>query len=115
MTFCRHPTSTLAVLHQVLRKNWLYRSGRTGRAGKTGTTIAMVTQREMGYFRKILQQVQVSALGQASQSINEHCVLGVNRQSNHAVTLTLASEVFDVHNSASSCSAPILMVEMLRL
>lgn len=36
------------------------RSGRTGRAGKTGTTIAMVTVREMGYFKRILKQIEVS-------------------------------------------------------
>ena len=38
------------------------RSGRTGRAGKTGTTIAMVTAREMGYFKRILKQIEVSTM-----------------------------------------------------
>ncbi|KAL3136406.1 hypothetical protein ABBQ38_005663 [Trebouxia sp. C0009 RCD-2024] len=40
-------------------EGFLHRSGRTGRAGKTGTTIAMVTNRQMSYFKRILQQVQV--------------------------------------------------------
>lgn len=43
-------------------EGFLHRSGRTGRANKTGTTIAMVTHRELGYFRKILQQVQVKKM-----------------------------------------------------
>ncbi|KAL0035597.1 hypothetical protein WJX79_001244 [Trebouxia sp. C0005] len=46
-------------------EGFLHRSGRTGRANKTGTTIAMVTNRELGYFRKILHQVKAFFMGAA--------------------------------------------------
>ena len=38
-------------------ESFLHRSGRTGRAGKTGTTIAMFRPNEAGYFRRIVRDV----------------------------------------------------------
>lgn len=35
-------------------------SGRTGRAGRSGTTIAMFTQRDVGYFKRILRETETS-------------------------------------------------------
>ena len=54
--------STVApqVVHFDLPKDsesFLHRSGRTGRAGKSGTTIAMFRPNESGYFRRIVRDV----------------------------------------------------------
>ena len=38
-------------------ESFLHRSGRTGRAGKSGTTIAMFRPNEAGYFRRIVRDV----------------------------------------------------------
>ena len=38
-------------------ESFLHRSGRTGRAGKSGTTIAMFRPNESGYFRRIVRDV----------------------------------------------------------
>lgn len=40
-------------------ESFLHRSGRTGRAGRNGTTIAMVTKRETGWFRRMLKECKV--------------------------------------------------------
>lgn len=40
-------------------ESFLHRSGRTGRAGKSGTTIAMYTDREARWFRQILTETKV--------------------------------------------------------
>jgi superfamily II DNA/RNA helicase len=48
------------VVHYDLPKDsesFLHRSGRTGRAGKSGTTIAMFRPNESGYFRRIVRDV----------------------------------------------------------
>lgn len=65
-------------------EGFLHRSGRTGRAGKTGTTIAMVTARELGFFKKILHQVQVSnlemiATPSPTQLMNAAVIQNLNR------------------------------------
>ncbi len=39
---------------------FLHRSGRTGRAGRSGTTIAMFTHREVGYFKRVLRETETS-------------------------------------------------------
>ncbi|GAB4820300.1 hypothetical protein N2152v2_007346 [Parachlorella kessleri] len=41
-------------------------SGRTGRAGKSGTTIAMFTRREIGYFKRILRETETSNVAMIS-------------------------------------------------
>ena len=41
-------------------ESFLHRSGRTGRAGKTGTAIAMFTAREAFSFRRMLRDVKVT-------------------------------------------------------
>ena len=40
-------------------ESFLHRSGRTGRAGRTGTAIAMYMPKEYHYFRKVLQETKV--------------------------------------------------------
>lgn len=35
-------------------------AGRTGRAGRSGTAIAMFTRREIGYFKRILRETETS-------------------------------------------------------
>ena len=53
------------VLHYELPRDtesFLHRSGRTGRAGKTGTTIALFTRMETGMLRRIIKEVGVSPL-----------------------------------------------------
>ena len=54
------------VLHYELPRDtesFLHRSGRTGRAGKTGTTIALFTRMETGMLRRIIKEVGVSPSG----------------------------------------------------
>lgn len=41
-------------------ENFLHRSGRTGRAGKTGTTIAFFSPREGRYLKSIMRETGVS-------------------------------------------------------
>ena len=41
-------------------ESFLHRSGRTGRAGKSGTAIAMFTARESSSFRRMLRDVKVT-------------------------------------------------------
>ena len=51
------------VLHYELPRDtesFLHRSGRTARAGKTGTTIALFTRMETGMLRRIIKEVGVS-------------------------------------------------------
>jgi ATP-dependent RNA helicase DDX21 len=53
------------VVHYELPKDtesFLHRSGRTARAGKTGTTVALFTRRETQYLRKIVREVGVANL-----------------------------------------------------
>ncbi|KAK9807696.1 hypothetical protein WJX72_006359 [[Myrmecia] bisecta] len=40
-------------------ESFLHRSGRTGRAGKSGTTVAMFTKRETQYFRRIVRETKI--------------------------------------------------------
>lgn len=37
-------------------------SGRTGRAGKTGTAIAMFQPKEIGYFKRILRETETGGV-----------------------------------------------------
>lgn len=39
-------------------ESFLHRSGRTGRAGRSGIAIAMFTRREIGYFKRILRETE---------------------------------------------------------
>ena len=51
------------VIHSTLPQDiesFTHRSGRTGRAGKSGTTIAMFGPRDRQYFHRIMKQVKVS-------------------------------------------------------
>lgn len=43
-------------------ESFLHRSGRTGRAGKSGTAIAMFTSREASSFRRMLRDVKVDTV-----------------------------------------------------
>ena len=40
-------------------ESFLHRSGRTGRAGRQGTAIAMYMSKEYNYFKKVLQETRV--------------------------------------------------------
>ena len=40
-------------------ESFLHRSGRTGRAGRHGTAIAMYMPKEYNYFKKVLQETKV--------------------------------------------------------
>ena len=53
------------VIHSTLPQDiesFTHRSGRTGRAGKSGTTIAMFSPRERQYFHRIMKAVKVRVL-----------------------------------------------------
>ena len=53
------------VIHSTLPQDiesFTHRSGRTGRAGKSGTTIAMFSPRERQYFHRIMKSVKVRVL-----------------------------------------------------
>ena len=55
----------MQVVHYDLPKDteaFLHRSGRTGRAGKSGTTIAVLMPRDRGVFRRICQETKISNL-----------------------------------------------------
>ncbi|EFN52705.1 hypothetical protein CHLNCDRAFT_36787, partial [Chlorella variabilis] len=43
-------------------ESFLHRSGRTGRAGKSGTAIAMFQPKEIGYFKRILRETEVQGV-----------------------------------------------------
>lgn len=43
-------------------ESFLHRSGRTGRAGKTGTTIAMFTKRNIGHLKRILRETKTEGV-----------------------------------------------------
>jgi ATP-dependent RNA helicase DDX21 len=51
------------VVHYELPRDpeaFLHRSGRTGRAGRNGTAIAMYSQKEIGYFKRILRETETT-------------------------------------------------------
>lgn len=55
----------MQVVHYDLPKDteaFLHRSGRTGRAGKSGSTIAVLMPRDRGVFRRICQETKISNL-----------------------------------------------------
>ena len=55
----------MQVVHYDLPKDtesFLHRSGRTGRAGKSGTTIAVLQPRDRQAFRRICQETKISDL-----------------------------------------------------
>ena len=55
----------MQVVHYDLPKDteaFLHRSGRTGRAGKSGTTIAVLMPRDRGVFRRICQETKIRDL-----------------------------------------------------
>ena len=64
---CSYCTSRKAKLHLNLNlvfgtqevESFLHRSGRTGRAGRPGTAIAMYMSKEYHYFRKVLHETKV--------------------------------------------------------
>lgn len=41
-------------------ESFLHRSGRTGRAGRTGTAIAMFTPRESRYMKRVLKETSIT-------------------------------------------------------
>jgi hypothetical protein len=43
-------------------ESFLHRSGRTGRAGKSGTAIAMFQPKEIGYFKRILRETETQGV-----------------------------------------------------
>ncbi|KAL4420664.1 hypothetical protein ABPG75_010320 [Micractinium tetrahymenae] len=43
-------------------ESFLHRSGRTGRAGKSGTAIAMFQPKEIGYFKRILRETETEGV-----------------------------------------------------
>lgn len=47
-------------------ESFLHRSGRTGRAGKTGTTIAMYTRRQIGQLKRILRETKTEGMEMGS-------------------------------------------------
>lgn len=49
----------LCVTIQQEVESFLHRSGRTGRAGRQGTAIAMYMSKEYNYFRKVLHETKV--------------------------------------------------------
>lgn len=56
------PAVDLVVHYELPRdpEAFLHRSGRTGRAGRNGTAIAMYTGREIGYFKRILRETETA-------------------------------------------------------
>ena len=60
-----HCSACAQVVHYDLPKDteaFLHRSGRTGRAGKSGSTIAVLMPRDRGVFRRICQETKISNL-----------------------------------------------------
>ncbi len=62
-------------------ESFLHRSGRTARAGRSGTTIAIFTRRELASLKRIAREVGVSSFPPASSMVREATLL---RASDHS-------------------------------
>jgi ATP-dependent RNA helicase DDX21 len=58
------PAVDLVVHYEMPRdpETFLHRSGRTGRAGRKGTAIAMFTRNEMGYLKRVLRDTETGGV-----------------------------------------------------